>query len=80
MPYHKFLEDVEAVNYINQLFKRAHQALLDHKKPELAEILNNLSKNYVEKFKFGYGGHDGRFLTHGDMWSNNVMFNDQNDW
>ena len=31
------------------------------------------------KFKVGYGGHDGRFLTHGDLWSNNVMFNQDDD-
>ena len=34
-----------------------------------------LSKGYVSKFKFAYGGQDGRFLTHGDLWCNNLMFN-----
>ena len=85
MVYHRFLKDKEALAYIDQLFQRAHQALLKHNEPGLAEILQKLSKNYVSKFTLGYGGHDGRFLTHGDMWSNNVMFNAQNqcllvDW
>ena len=78
MVYHRFLKDKEALAYIDQLFQRAHQALLKHNEPGLAEILQKLSKNYVSKFTLGYGGHDGRFLTHGDMWSNNVMFNAQN--
>ena len=85
MIYHRFLKDKEALLFIDQMFERAHKALLDHNEADLGEMIEKLSKNYVSKLTFGYGGRDGRFLTHGDMWSNNVMFDDQNqcklvDW
>ena len=78
IPYFAFLEDTEAQVFIADLFKRCIDQLESRKENELASVLKKLSGNYKEKFKWAYDGRCGDFLTHGDIWSNNVMFNGPN--
>ena len=79
MAYHSFLEGKDSQKFIEEMFKRAGEGLCKSNETQLAEILENMSKKYIAKFKIGYGGQDGRFITHGDMWSNNVMCHNSKD-
>ena len=74
MVYQDFLDSKNTREFFDSLFKKAILQLKETHRDDLAKILEKLSKNYVEKFKMAFGGTDGRFLTHGDMWSNNIMF------
>ena len=47
----------------------------DAKAKHLAPILERLSKNFKCSFLKAIKG-DSRFLIHGDFWSNNVMYDD----
>ena len=74
MTYLQFLDDPNAHKFIDELFIRSIADLKEKSENKLAKVLEKLSKNYVEKFKYAYDGQNGDFLTHGDIWSNNVMF------
>lgn len=78
MAYHQFLDEDESIKFIDSLFPRAIKQLKETNNEDLAKVLEKLSaENYAEKFKSAYGGQDGRFLTHGDIWANNIMVNHQ---
>ncbi len=79
MAYHSFLDGKDTQEFIETLFQRALEQLLENKEENLAAILRQLSADYVVKFKSAYGGNDGRFLTHGDIWANNIMTNGQGE-
>ena len=75
MTYLPFLDEPEARKFLDELLNRAIDRLKEKNENELANVLQKMSKNYSEKFKEALDGRNGEFLTHGDLWSNNVMFN-----
>ena len=76
IPYLAILDVPEVQEYIDgELFKRCIGELESRGEKELVEVLKKQSTNYLEKYKQALDGNVGDFLTHGDIWSNNVMFN-----
>ncbi len=68
--------------FVGEMFRRAIDTLKDRKRKgddKLAEILKKISKNHKPLFKTAFTSEDKRFLVHGDVWANNVMFNNQAD-
>ena len=82
LPYMFFVEDPEVHTFVDSMFTRAIEALDKRKYPgdeKLAPILTNISKNWKPLFRKAFNFDDRRFLVHGDVWANNVMFNSQSD-
>ena len=76
IPYLAILDVPEVQEYIDgELFKRCITELESRGEKRLAEVLKKQSTNYLEKYKGALDDNVGDFLTHGDIWSNNVMFN-----
>ena len=54
MTYLEFLDEPDARTFIDNFFKRAIDKLMERKEEELANVLQKISQNYVQKFKDGY--------------------------
>ena len=54
MIYLEFLDEPDARTFIDNCFKRAIDKLMERKEEELANVLQKISQNYVQKFKDGY--------------------------
>ena len=75
----KVLENPEDRKFLDYYLKLAISELKNINENDLAEKLQILSENYENKFKEAFEGPNKDFLAHGDLWVNNVMFNDSNE-
>ena len=78
--YQNFLQDpamTESCERNFKLFIQDLKAFEDHQ--PLIKALENLSGNYKARFRESLLFEDGRFLSHGDFWANNVMFAEGNE-
>lgn len=75
LPYDKFLSDSGVHEFLKHMFGLAQKDLKTSGHDKLVGIIKNMSDNYKEPFYESYD-IDGRFLSHSDMWANNVMFDE----
>ncbi len=76
--YPKLFREQSSVDLINSLFPKCIKDFSDHPKGKaLIPHLEKLSKDWMEPFVKSVLV-DQRFLAHGDLWSNNVLFNPDN--
>ena len=76
----KFMEDpnlVQSLDHCFQLFISDLEAR--NCQESLVQAARNFSENYEKILPSVLSHQDGRFLTHGDYWSNNVMYHKTND-
>ncbi len=78
-PFLGFLSDDETVKLTKSYFAMAVKDFNENPKAKhLAPYIEKLSTDFVASFKKTYEV-DRRFMIHGDMWSNNVMFSHNNN-
>jgi len=79
-PYRTLLETDMFKGYIDAMFDMAKDELAAAGHDNLASVISQLAKNSQEVFLASFDDLDeALFLSHGDMWANNLMFNKAND-
>jgi hypothetical protein len=74
--FDKFMQDPNILAMLDSAFTIAIKDLEENPSAKhLAEPMANLSKHYQKPFMQAVDTTDTRFLIHGDLWSNNIMFN-----
>jgi hypothetical protein len=74
--FDKFLQDPNILAMLDTAFTVAIKDLEENPSAKhLAKPMANLSKHYQKPFMHAVDTTDTRFLIHGDLWSNNIMFN-----
>ncbi len=73
--FDKFLDEAEFNTFFKEFLERQVVDFAKHPKAKhLVPHVQKLSKNYRDSFIKAYT-KDYRFMIHGDLWSNNMMFN-----
>ena len=75
----KFMEDENLVNSLDNCFKLFVSDLQSRNADEsVIKAAQKFAKNYETILPIVLSKEDGRFFTHGDYWSNNVMYDKNN--
>ena len=75
----KFMEDENLVNSLDNCFKLFISDLQSRNADEsVVKAAQKFAKNYETILPIVLSKEDGRFFTHGDYWSNNVMYDKNN--
>ena len=76
--YDKFIQDKEFITLVDKCFDNLIRDLKVENKT-LIEPVTNLKKRWIQVFKKTVVQKDPRFIIHGDLWINNVMFDSDNN-